>query len=399
MGTILELPIFDVCNCTLMYFIIWVSYIACSTLGIFVCSAFKNPNGNAAFIAITLFCGAVLSLCTGIMYKEMYSFSSVINVFWGLIIPFGMGRIFGGIAVTEESIDYETKYTWVNITQKEEGYNKIIIPSVGSTIGFIVLDFFLAALFAYYFDVVWPGEFGIPKSKLFFLHPSYWTNKTKERDEPIIDVSKYDANNLASVKESTDPDIAREIKETIAKSERKNDNTGVTILNLSKTFRTGKRSSAQDCRALDMFTGYCENNSVFSLLGHNGAGKTTAINILTGVISPSYGDAFIMGKSIITSMDEIQDSIGVCPQEDIIWPGLTGREHMRIFCMLKGIPRSEAELEIITKASKVGLLKYLDRKAEKYSGGMKRRLSVAIAMIGNPKVIFLDEPTSGLDPA
>jgi ATP-binding cassette subfamily A (ABC1) protein 3 len=148
----------------------------------------------------------------------------------------------------------------------------------------------------------------------------------------------------------------------------------------------------------------CNNNlrsdegNLLVLLGHNGAGKTTTIGMLTGLLSPTSGDALIFGNSIITDMDEIRKVMGVCPQYDILWPQMTGREHLELFAALKEVSKDHIENEVVERLNDVDLLKAQNIPSGSYSGGMKRRLSVAIALIGNPKIVFLDEPTTGMDP-
>ena len=136
------------------------------------------------------------------------------------------------------------------------------------------------------------------------------------------------------------------------------------------------------------------------ILGHNGAGKTTLINILTGVIPPdSSEDLEITIDNIpISNINEIRKHIGVCSQFDILWNELTAEEHLSMFGRLKGIPPSELNSRIDETLTFVNLLQDKKNKVGRFSGGMKRRLSLAIAAIGNPKIILLDEPTTGLDP-
>jgi ABC-type multidrug transport system ATPase subunit len=134
------------------------------------------------------------------------------------------------------------------------------------------------------------------------------------------------------------------------------------------------------------------------LLGHNGAGKTTTIGMLTGLLSPTAGDALIFGNSIISGMDEIRQVMGVCPQYDVLWNQLTGREHLELFAALKEVSGGSIEREVVERLTDVDLLKAQNIPSGNYSGGMKRRLSVAIALIGDPKIVFLDEPTTGMDP-
>jgi ABC-type multidrug transport system ATPase subunit len=143
-----------------------------------------------------------------------------------------------------------------------------------------------------------------------------------------------------------------------------------------------------------------KKNSLFCLLGPNGAGKTTTINVLTGILPPTSGEALIYGETVThpSGMAKIRQIMGVCPQFDILWPVLTAREHMEVFGAIKGLPRQVAASEGIKKLEEVRLTEDMNNYAGSYSGGMKRRLSCAIALLGNPKIIFLDEPTTGMDP-
>uniref|UniRef100_A0A0D9YL55 ABC transporter domain-containing protein n=1 Tax=Oryza glumipatula TaxID=40148 RepID=A0A0D9YL55_9ORYZ len=129
--------------------------------------------------------------------------------------------------------------------------------------------------------------------------------------------------------------------------------------------------------SLSMPRGQC-----FGVLGPNGAGKTTLINMLTGFTKPTSGTAYIEGMDIQFEMNKIYAGIGVCPQHDLLWETLTGREHLLFYGRLKNLRGAP-----------------LSQLVSKYSGGMKRRLSVAISLIGDPKVVYMDEPSSGLDPA
>lgn len=132
----------------------------------------------------------------------------------------------------------------------------------------------------------------------------------------------------------------------------------------------------------------------------NGAGKTTTINCLTGITPVTGGDALIYGYSIRSSvgMSNIQRIIGVCPQFDILWNALSGQEHLELFSSIKGLPPSSVKSVAQKSLAEVKLTQAAKMRAGSYSGGMKRRLSVAIALIGDPKLVILDEPTTGMDP-
>jgi ABC-type multidrug transport system ATPase subunit len=141
-----------------------------------------------------------------------------------------------------------------------------------------------------------------------------------------------------------------------------------------------------------------ETDSCLCLLGPNGAGKSTTINCLTGVSPPTSGDAIVCGRSIVSSIDKIRPLMGVCPQFDVLWEELTGREHLILFAAIKGLPPPTHQAEAAKLLEEVKLTEAATVRAGSYSGGMKRRLSVAMAFCGNPAVVYLDEPTTGLDP-
>lgn len=149
-------------------------------------------------------------------------------------------------------------------------------------------------------------------------------------------------------------------------------------------------------KALKGVSFFIDQGECFGLLGGNGAGKTTLISILTGVFSPSSGSATVAGFEINSEMDGVQSQIGVCPQFDIFYPELTTREHLLFYARLKGV---QNEKEAVKKTlEEMGLSSVADRQSRNLSGGMRRRLSMGIAIIGDPKIIILDEPTTGLDP-
>ncbi|CAL9048517.1 unnamed protein product, partial [Musa banksii] len=135
-------------------------------------------------------------------------------------------------------------------------------------------------------------------------------------------------------------------------------------------------------------------DQLFCLLGPNGAGKTTLINCLTGITPVTGGDAFFYGYSVRSSvgMSKIRRMIGVCPQFDILWDELSALEHLHLFASIKGLPPSRIKSVAEKSLADVKLIAAARVRSGSYSGGMKRRLSVAIALIGDPKLVFLDEP-------
>ncbi|KIZ07740.1 hypothetical protein MNEG_0209 [Monoraphidium neglectum] len=144
-----------------------------------------------------------------------------------------------------------------------------------------------------------------------------------------------------------------------------------------------------------------EKGECFGLLGPNGAGKSTSINMMVGLLEPTHGTALIGGYDIRSDMAAIYTLMGVCPQHDLLWETLTGREHLTFYGRLKGL-QGKALLEAVESGLRAVNLwnnGVADKQARQYSGGMKRRLSVAISFVGDPLVVYLDEPSTGLDPA
>jgi len=142
-----------------------------------------------------------------------------------------------------------------------------------------------------------------------------------------------------------------------------------------------------------------ERGECFGLLGPNGAGKSTSINMMTGFMEPSAGTAIIAGRDIRRNMFEVYKIMGVCPQHDLLWDTLTGREHLLFYGRLKGLTGPELQGAVADALKSVNLVQAGTKQSKQYSGGMKRRLSVAISFTGDPQVVYLDEPSTGLDPA
>lgn len=136
---------------------------------------------------------------------------------------------------------------------------------------------------------------------------------------------------------------------------------------------------------------------VFALLGVNGAGKTTTIKMLTCLIEPDGGEAFVNGRSILAEADAVKNVIGVSPQETAVAPNLSVRENLNLMCGVHGFAKEKRQRKLQELSVQFGLDDILDKKAGKLSGGWQRRLSIAMALISEPEILFLDEPTLGLD--
>ncbi|HEX8858609.1 MAG TPA: ATP-binding cassette domain-containing protein [Actinomycetes bacterium] len=152
-----------------------------------------------------------------------------------------------------------------------------------------------------------------------------------------------------------------------------------------------------DVVALDGIDFQVSAGTVFGLLGPNGAGKTTAIRILTTILRPDGGRAEVLGLDVVGQADEVRYQIGLAGQYAAIDPNLTGRENLRLTGRLAQLPGADARVRADELLERFGLTEAADRPARTYSGGMRRRLDVAAALVQRPPVVFLDEPTTGLD--
>lgn len=277
--------------------------------------------------------------------------------------------------------DYEDKGTGITADTATIEYPNGLTYNM--VIGWLTRDICLFALFTWYFNRVIKGEYGRANPLYFPFTRSYWcpgSAKEKPTDEG--------ASNLRSSMESS----ARIEPVTDALKAQEKDNKCVSIKNLRMSFTNvnGTEKVAVDGLDLNMYTG-----QVTALLGHNGAGKTTTINMLTGLLKPTSGDANVMGASIVNQMSIVRQNIGICLQHDCLFDLLNVQEHIEFFGMLKG---SYSKENVEKTMRDVALFEKRFTPSKNLSGGMKRKLSVAIAFCGDSKVVFLDEPTSGMDP-
>ena len=165
----------------------------------------------------------------------------------------------------------------------------------------------------------------------------------------------------------------------------------VLVSGLRKVYPDGKR--AVKGVSMAMLEG-----QITCLLGANGAGKTTTISILTGLLEATAGDVSIYGRRLATDLPTIRQMTGICPQHNVLVPCLTVCEHLTLFGNIKGLYGTTLSIAIDAILGEVGLTEKKHALSSALSGGMKRKLSLSMALIGDPKFILLDEPTSGMDP-
>lgn len=232
-----------------------------------------------------------------------------------------------------------------------------------------------------YLNEIMPRTYGVSR------HPLFCLRRSAVRSSPTeLDV-------LTSELESEDSSVKEE-RNLVYSLDSSYSDYPLLIKDLRKEYSTPYGPKA----AVKKLSLCIKEGELFGLLGPNGAGKTTLISLLTGLYEPNGGNAWIVGYNIRHDLDQVHMHMGVCPQFDILWPELTVYEHLLFYARLKGISPNE-ESDMVRKAMEDVLLsKFGSLKTCELSGGMKRRLSVAIALVGNPKIVFLDEPTTGLDP-
>uniref|UniRef100_A0A7N6F6P8 P-type phospholipid transporter n=1 Tax=Anabas testudineus TaxID=64144 RepID=A0A7N6F6P8_ANATE len=258
---------------------------------------------------------------------------------------------------------------WYNIGKSpEEGERYTFVVSIVM----MLFDALFYWILTWYTENVFPGQYGIPKPWYFPFTASYWCGRPSVTD---VDPGLLTDSNSNAVCFSF---------LTIC--------SGVSIRNLVKIYKTGKKL-AVDGLSVDFY-----ENQITSFLGHNGAGKTTTMSILTGLFPPTSGTALINGYDIHTDIDSIRKYLGMCPQHNVLFNELTVEEHIYFYARLKGRSRDEVKIEMDQMIKDVGLPHKRKDLAKNLSGGMQRKLSVAIAFVGGSKIVILDEPTAGVDP-
>ena len=293
-----------------------------------------------------------------------------------------------------------------------------------------IVDFFLYLFLGYYLQNVLPHDFGIKRPFYFLCTCEYWNPSGKKKNTNVkravnkeIDeienelqaekeVIKEDINEKKKKKnkegEKIQPDTGEILKpkkqNTKRKKRRKSfeaedlymDKTKpddvLIVKDIVKTFGDGKK-------AVDHVNINFYKDEIFALLGHNGAGKTTLISMLTGLYEATEGTAYYDGYDILDSnnMDEFRKKLGICPQHDVLFDQLTVREHLEMFCIFKGYTSDNIDEEINKTLHDFEMEDIQSVTAENLSAGQRRKLSIAISLIGGSKVIFLDEPSSGMD--
>ncbi|XP_078606520.1 ATP-binding cassette sub-family A member 2-like isoform X1 [Branchiostoma floridae x Branchiostoma japonicum] len=258
----------------------------------------------------------------------------------------------------------------------------------------LVVDSFVYCLLTWYIEAVHPGSYGLPRPWYFPFQKSYWfghgRQETLDCHMPCSRGTNYslalsEEDGACAAEDTGDEQVSFEEEPTHLPM-------GVCIHNLVKVYKTGNKLAVNKL-ALNLYEG-----QITSFLGHNGAGKTTTMSILTGLFPPTAGSATIYGHDIRTDMLEIRKSLGMCPQHNVLFDKLTVEEHVWFYARLKGMQSADIEKDLQQLIGDVGLQHKRKDPVSSLSGGMKRKLSVAIAFVGGSRTVILDEPTAGVDP-
>ncbi|XP_069073042.1 ATP-binding cassette sub-family A member 13 [Pleurodeles waltl] len=281
-----------------------------------------------------------------------------------------------------------TGIQWSNFYQPLEEAGAM---NFGWASGMILIDSLIYFVAGWYFSNVIPGTFGSAKPWYFPLTVSYWKNLCGAENRR----KHYLNSNMVFFNENLRHKGSLKHDSTTAGLERPPPGleVGVDIMSVTKEY--AGNTIAVNNLSLSFFKG-----QITALLGPNGAGKTTIISMLTGLYPASYGDILINGKDIHTELTSIRMEMGVCPQYDVLFDTLTVQEHLLLYGTVKAPfwGKKTLQLEVKRALQDVGLVLHKNKRVQALSGGMKRRLSIAISFMGNSRTVVLDEPTSGVDP-
>ncbi|NWV35375.1 ABCAA protein, partial [Grantiella picta] len=340
--------------------------LACIHLVFMLCSLLKTSKlvSSTGFLIIFIF--GFLSLA--VLIEDV---PEPLKWFLGLVCPFAFNT---GIAKIFHLEKYGIGFSFSNLMG--EAY------FLFSTYIMLVFDSILYLLLALYFDKILPGKYGIPDPPLFCLKASYWMRSRRGSTRNI-------PRSTANPEELLGDDAEPVPPEFLGKE-------AIRLHNIKKAYKKhDRKTEALRGLSLNIYEG-----QITALLGHSGAGKTTLLNVLSGLSFPSEGSATIYNYRLseMGDREEIREMIGICPQFNTQFEVLTVKENLKTFAEIKGIKSREVEREVQNILELLDISSIQDTQAEKLSGGQKRKLSIGIAMLGNPQVLLLDEPTAGLDP-
>ncbi|KAG0463337.1 hypothetical protein HPP92_019406 [Vanilla planifolia] len=351
-----------------LVFVYFFSFSLSAIMLSFLISTFFNRAKTAVAVGTLSFLGAFL---------PYYSVNDpAVPMLWKILASLLSPAAFA--LGTVNFADYERAHVgvrWTNMWQASSGVNFLICLLM------MLLDTIIYCAFGLYFEKV-PSQ----ESGGCYLWNALFTNIAQMKKMPFhhfnLPVGTYEKlPHEGSQHVGEEPFVRAFEPISMEMKQFEIDGRCIKLRNLHKVYVSKKgKFCAVNYLNLSLY-----ENQIVALLGHNGAGKSTTISMLVGLLPPTSGDALVFGKNIITEMDEIRKNLGVCPQHDILFPELTVKEHLLMFAVLKGVDRHCLESKVTEMVNEVGLADKVNSVVGTLSGGMKRKLSVGIALIGNSK--------------
>ncbi|KAJ4974684.1 hypothetical protein NE237_007858 [Protea cynaroides] len=373
----------------------------------FMLSAFISNSSSSTTVGFSVFIiGFLTQLVTVFGFPYSSTYTEIYRVIWSLFPPNLLAQALNLLS-TATGTAGASGISW-SARAKCPPSTPDCVLTIDGVYRWLLSTFFLWFLLAIYFDNIIPDSSGVRKSLFYFLKPGYWTGKGGDKVEEGGICSCTGSTPAVDQVTPEDQDVLEEehIVKKQANEGEVDPNVAVQLRGLAKMYPGMTNMGCCKCKRTPPYHAVkglwinLAKDQLFCLLGPNGAGKTTAISCLTGITPVTGGDALIYAYSIRSGvgMSSIRKMIGLCPQFDILWDALTGEEHLHLFASIKGMPPDSIKSVVQESLDRVKLAKAAKMRAGRYSGGMKRRVSVAIALIGDPKLIILDEPTTGMDP-
>uniref|UniRef100_A0A8D0TR88 ABC transporter domain-containing protein n=1 Tax=Sus scrofa TaxID=9823 RepID=A0A8D0TR88_PIG len=373
----------------LFTFLLFYIFIICSICVLFFAKAIFLYS-DYSFIFVFLVCYAIASTFFCFLVSTFFNRANLVAsagsfLYFASFFPFNtITENYGQITLTRKvaaclspnialalgikllvKLELKLGVKWKHLWTPANLEDKLIFKYM---LGMLLFDAFFYGLVTWYVENVFPGQYGMPQPWYFFLMRSYWFGqariKRKEMKDCRITLTKY---------------FEAEPTSLVA---------GIRIKHLYKKF--GDKVAINNM-SLNLYKG-----QITILLGQNGAGKTTVLSVLTGCYRPTRGEVCIYGYDISKNIREIRENMGFCPQHDLLFNDLTLSEHIFFYSVVS--EQKIPPLEVDNMLSTFNLLEKRDTFSESLTGGMKRKLSIIIALLGSPKVVILDEPSSGMDP-
>mmetsp|Transcript_45107 Transcript_45107/g.130239 ORF Transcript_45107/g.130239 Transcript_45107/m.130239 type:complete len:2061 (+) Transcript_45107:77-6259(+) len=379
--------------------ILWLTAMSTTALGMCVSTLFNQERLGALCASGVYFVlgYAYLALTAGDLYggggqgatgfsvddsvsaRLLYSMSIVPQVGFALCLK------------TYLDLDQQLGCTWLTMFTS---YNKYSLAggALSMAVGFV-----LYMLLYLYLDKVMQHDVGVAQPWYFPLQPSFWRELFGLPPPAAAGAGDTHAeatgSNSGAEQGFGDAYFEEEGSEQLRNLRARK--LVVSVRDLKKEFRNaaGVKVKAVDGLNLTMYQGEC-----FCLLGHNGAGKSTTMAVLTGMVPQTSGEVEVLGHRLPESRDEVRKQMGFCMQQNVLWDTLTVEEHVHLFGALIGLSEEATASACDEVLRMVELLPKRSAAASSLSGGMKRKLNVALALLGSPRVLFLDEPSAGMDP-